>query len=169
MEALRHTHACFATLPAQVVTVCDREGDMDDLFLRARQLDRPLLVRARNRVVNKSATHSKISGEKLTALFDKKKASGSLQIRLPKSKDKPAREAVCDVKVTEITMTPPRNHAKPADGKLPHLSLYAVRVVEKKPPSGSDPVDWLLVTSLKVKTLEQAVEKVKWYCLKFSF
>ena len=167
VEALEKTHASFASHSTQVVTVCDREGDMYDLFLRAHNLNRPLLVRAKNRVVNKSSTCSKKSGERLTNLFDRKKASGNLEICLPKSKDRPARQALCDVKVTRMTMTPPRNHAKPADGKLPRLSLYAVRVVEKKPPSGSDPVDWLLVTSMKVETLEQALEKVKWYCLRW--
>lgn len=56
IQALQDTHALFESTPIRVVTVCDREGDMYDLFRRAYELKSAVLVRAkRHRIVNKSA------------------------------------------------------------------------------------------------------------------
>jgi hypothetical protein len=46
--------------------------------------------------------------------------------------------------------------------KLP-VALWLVRVSEIEPPRGAKPVEWILLTSIKVASLEEAWERVEWY------
>jgi hypothetical protein len=43
------------------------------------------------------------------------------------------------------------------------LSLNVIIVEEINPPQKKKPIKWILFTDMEVETLEQAVEKVKWY------
>lgn len=45
----------------------------------------------------------------------------------------------------------------------PGLPLWAVRIWEPEPPPGADPVEWILVTTWKVETVEQARQIIAWY------
>jgi len=88
-------------------------------------------------------------------------------VQVPKKKDQPARQANCEIKVAQMTMNPPRNHVTQQEKKLPNLNLYALSVVEKNAPGETDPIEWLLLTTLQVDNFEQAVEKIEWYCLRW--
>lgn len=45
--------------------------------------------------------------------------------------------------------------------------MFAVYVFESNPPKEEDAVEWMLLTNLSVNSLEQAQEKVIWYCLRW--
>ena len=47
--------------------------------------------------------------------------------------------------------------------ELPSLDLWVVRVWELHAPEGVEPLEWVLLTSLPVETVEQAWERVGWY------
>ena len=79
----------------RVVTICDREADMYDLFFRAEQLNASLLVRDNyDRVVNKKARYSKKNSENLWALLKNKKCETRIQVQIPKQEDQAARTAL---------------------------------------------------------------------------
>ncbi len=46
--------------------------------------------------------------------------------------------------------------------ELPSLDLWVVRVWELDAPEGVEPLEWVLLTSLPVETVEQAWERVGW-------
>lgn len=46
---------------------------------------------------------------------------------------------------------------------LPPLVVWVVRVWEPEPPEGVEPLEWMLLTSVAVLTLQQAWERVDWY------
>ena len=74
VESLENTTRNLAGIQSRVVTICDREADMYDLFLRAEQLAAPLVVRANyDRAVNKKSRYSEITGEKLGGGIKKEK------------------------------------------------------------------------------------------------
>lgn len=66
-----------------------------------------------------------------------------------------------------FTMNPPRNNIKHRKEELPNLSVYAVYVVEKNPPEKTIPLEWILLTNLTISNYEEAIEKVRWYCLRW--
>ena len=45
--------------------------------------------------------------------------------------------------------------------------MYAVYVQEKDPPQGADPLEWMLLTNLKVENFDDALEKIAWYKLRW--
>ncbi len=45
--------------------------------------------------------------------------------------------------------------------------IYAIHVLEQNPPEGEKPIEWMLLTNIPVTTLEEASEKVRWYCLRW--
>lgn len=75
---------------------------------------------------------------------------------------KPARTAHVVVGWTEVTIPSPRQ----VPGALrnhPPIKAWVVRVWEPEPPPGSDAVEWILITSLMVGTVEDAYRIVDYY------
>lgn len=59
------------------------------------------------------------------------------------------------------------NNVKRKTRTLPDLKLNAGYVIEKSPPSGEEPMNWMLLTNLGINNFEEAVEKIQWYCLRW--
>lgn len=92
---------------AKVVTVCDREADMYDLFEFASSSNAPFLVRAaQDRTVNKESTYSKKTGEKLWSLMNDLCCQGKIEVNIS-ARGKPARTAVLEIRFSSFIMNPP--------------------------------------------------------------
>lgn len=151
----------------KVITVCDREADMYDLFELASSSNALFLIRAaQDRVVNRESTYSRKTGEKLWSLMNGLDCEGKIEINIP-ARGKPARTAILEVRFGNFIMNPPAGHIKLKTQKLPNLKLTAVYVLEKSPPAGEEPMSWMLLTNLNVTNFEEAAEKVQCYCLRW--
>jgi hypothetical protein len=87
----------------KVITVCDREGDMYELFAKARSLDKPLLIRiAHNRM---TAGNKRILDE-----IRKKRCQGRVEVTLPRDSRSsiPEREAVLQLRYATYKVKRPR-------------------------------------------------------------
>lgn len=168
LECLQKTHDILGSHPVKVVTVCDRESDIYDFFRLAESLKSPVLVRAsHNRTVNKKSSYSELTGEKLWDLMKKKKSLGKLKLKLPQQDDQPARVAHCDIKISEFILNVPKGHIKKHKENLSSLNLYAVYVFENNPPEEVDSINWMLLYNLPIKNFKEALEKIKWYCIRW--
>ena len=122
------------------------------------------------------AKHDRITGDKLT-LFDQMHSDtvkSHLAIAVPrqsarpkKSKQKaraghPQRMAQVQLRYREIVLPAPKHHA----GKAP-LRLWAVHVRETHPPAGVAALEWLLLSTREIASVEQAHECLRWYCLRW--
>jgi hypothetical protein len=164
LESLKNTDNVISNSNFRVVTVCDREADMHEFFLLADHLDLPLLVRAKtDRTINRSTADSR-DGVKLFEFMNNQKVVGTLNIEVPKKDGKLARKAVLQLRYSSIILNPCKNNIKLKSGLLANIKLTAIYLKEKKPPKDIEPIEWMLTTNLEVKNLEEAVEKVKWYC-----
>jgi hypothetical protein len=74
-----------------------------------------------------------------------------------------SRRAEVEVRAGSVTLRPPWR----ADRKLPPVSVNAVLVREINPPLGDEPVEWLLLTSLSVDTIEAVRQVVQYYCVRW--
>lgn len=141
---------------------------MYDLFFRAAQLNTPLLVRANyDRTVNKRARYSEITGQNLWPLVGSKPCAACIQVHVPKQAEQKERTATCEVRFTDFTMNIPNNYCEGTLKKPKDLNLYAVYVSEVDCPEDHTPIDWMLITNIPVKNREEALEKVRWYCLRW--
>jgi hypothetical protein len=167
LDSMKQTVARFEQENKKVVTIADREADIYDLFLLADRLKTHLLVRAsQNRKINKTAIHSEISGELLWDFMKKQKIQGRIQVRVPKKEAQAERLAACNIKFGKINVLSPRHYKGSKDGNL-NLDIYVIHIFEKQPPKGCEGIEWMLLTNIPVLTFEEAVEKMKWYCLRW--
>ena len=150
----------------QVVTVCDREADIYEFFLRSHELNMPVLVRANyDRAVNKRSPYQKQDVVKLRQHLAEQEVAGSYSLALPaikKTKHNKGREervAQLELRYGSFKLNP----SKRLGSSCPDLEMSGVLVTETNPPKGVEPLEWVLLTNLPVKSSEDAYEKVEWY------
>ena len=157
--------ACQALAPqcagTTLINVADREGDLYDLFQQslAHRAAPPveLLVRAQH---NRQVAHPQKS---LWDFLAAQRPQARLQIQVPRKDGQPGRLATLTIRFTPVTLRPPC-----LKEDQPPIRLWAVEAREVRPPKGAKPICWRLLTTLPVTTVEAAVEKVRWYALRWQ-
>lgn len=140
----------------EVVTVCDREADIYEMFALAQEKQAKLLVRA-----NYDRALMDKEERKLQAKVQHAPLAGLLTVSVPPSKTQPKREAILSVRYTTVTLRPPW---RPNQKKLPPVTLNAVFIREDNPAADvEEPIEWLLLTNCTVACWEDAVQIVRWY------
>lgn len=155
LTALRET-ARLTPAGVQVVNVCDREGDVYELFVEAERLEAGLLVR--------SAQDRAVAGAKPPRLWAQGLAApvaGRLKVDVPRRDRQPEREATVSVRLSRVTLKPPwrSQRCRP----LPQITLDVVLVREDEPPEVGRRLEWLLLTNVPVTSFADAVERIRWY------
>jgi hypothetical protein len=141
------------------VSVGDREADVYDLFLVARPPGVDLLVRAaQDRRVDAPT-------RLLWATVGAAPVAATITLALPRRGGQPARAATLTVRWCPVTLRPPKRRAAE---HLPAAPVWAVLVVEEAPPPGTEPVAWLLLTTVPVATVGDALERVAWYACRWG-
>lgn len=82
----------------------------------------------------------------------------------PRRKSRPARLAEIGVRAREITV---RGPARPG-GKLPDMTLNVVEAVELDPPTGEEPIRWLLFTTLSIDSIAQIQRVISAYSVRWN-
>ncbi len=88
-------------------------------------------------------------------------STGQLVIAVPRKDEKPSRNASLTIRYANFTFLAPSNRPKTATRKKINLNVISAR--EENPPTGSRPINWLLLTTLEVKNFEQAIRCIRWY------
>ena len=137
-----------------LVVMGDRESDIYELFLETnKEPDVPkLLVRA------EKTRNRKVEQELLWDFMVKQKVAGSLKIHIPHQGSRKARDAWIDVRFAQVALTPPQRY-----GLAPAITVWAVYVTEKARNIVDEPIEWMLLTTVQVKSFEEAQKRVEWY------
>lgn len=168
LETLTRSNKPELKATSKIVTICDREGDIYELFELACRENNFILIRAgQNRIVNKKSLYSMNSGQRLWELAKSFPVEGELQVTVPAKEQEKSREARLEVRFGKFTMHPSRNNCKHKTTKLPNLKLNLIYVLERNASEQTDPLEWMLITNLSINNFENAVEKIKWYCLRW--
>jgi len=157
LEAVVNAHAeCPQT---RFVSIGDREADVYDLLAAARPAGVELLIRAAwDRCVHAPE-------RSVWATVEAQPVVAQLLLQVPRRDAQPAREATLALRFCRLTLCPPR-HRK-AEG-LPEVVLWAVQVREVDPPAEVQPIAWLLLTTVAVDRVEDAIERVQWYACRWG-
>ena len=152
--------AARATCPTtQIVSVGDREADVYDLFLVNRPVGVDLLVRAAQ---DRKTAHAE---KYLWAAMATAPRAATVTRTLGKRGQQPARDATLTVRWQAVTLRPPTSRAKDT---LPNVTVWAVWALETAPPSGAEPVEWLLLTTMAVSSTDDALERLAWYAARWG-
>jgi hypothetical protein len=168
VESLIKSNNAMNTTDTEVISICDREADMYDFFEAACRNKSLVLVRAaQNRKINQIYLHSRKENETLWSFIKRLPSQGKIRVEVPKRDGKVGRVATLDLHFSSFTMNPPRNNIRLRTEELPDLNLQVIYVIEKHPPKGEKALEWILLTNLPVQNFSQALEKVRWYCLRW--
>ena len=144
------------------VTVLDREGDVFALFAEQRRLGHvDLLVRAKhNRVL--------VSGSKLFDELRQAPLQATLKLavqrqsarrgtrRQTRREARPARQAQLELRFKTVPLPAPNEDC-------PTLAVQAVHVRERQQPQHGQRLEWLLLTTCPVRTVQDAQRVLQWY------
>jgi hypothetical protein len=142
-----------------LVSVGDREADIYELVaLAVRDPAGPkLLVRAeRDRLMAERHEHV---WDRLAA----QPVGGVQELALPRRGKRPARRARLEVRYAQVRLKPPKRKRQ-----LPEVTLWAVLAEEVEAPPGVDPLRWMLLTTLEVRTFEDATRILAWYARRWG-
>src|SRR6266436_2755822 len=157
LDAVYTARDCCPT--TRLVSVGDREADVYDVLAAPRPAGVELLIRASwNRCVNapQRSVWDTVAAQPVAA---------QLCLHVPRRGTQPAREATLALRFCPLILRPPQ-HRK-AEG-FPAVTLWAVQVCEVEPPAEGEPIEWLLLTTVAVETVDDAIERVQWYSCRWG-
>jgi Domain of unknown function (DUF4338)/Transposase DNA-binding/Transposase Tn5 dimerisation domain len=155
LQSYRHVDQMQQQCPdTTLVSVGDREADIYELFHLA--LEKPsgprLLVRAeQDRLLADGQGH-------LWTIVQQQPRAGIQPLHLPRQHQRAARNAELELRYAEVTLKPP--HGKSSYGPL---KLWAVLAQEVNAPAGIPALEWMLLTTCRVESFNDAIEKIDWY------
>lgn len=144
----------------QIVSMGDREADLYELFIAAR--DDP----HHTKFLVRLCQDRRLAGQQKQFLWEQilgQEAVASMHLKVPRKKQQPPRTALVEVRYQMVELPAPSRKRE-----LGPLQAFAVSVLEKQAPQGAEPVEWMLLTNLPVDSPEAALEKIQWYCLRFQ-
>ena len=173
VTGLREARKLAQEMPeVQCICVADSEADIFELFAEPRG-EQPVhwLIRAcQDRAISGRPRHQ-LRGEALATpmlyqvdlVIRGRKAKTAAEDR-GRRQNRKTRRAMVEVRAASVTLRPP---SRP-DRELPPTTVNVVLVREPDPPAGEVRVEWILVTTLPIDTLEQVRTVVEYYCIRWS-
>lgn len=155
----------------RIVSVMDREADFFELFAEADPTRHRvgLLVRAKGNRRLEDCERKLF--EELRASEDKaqieltipRQRSKKAKSGKPERKGKPAREATLALAFKEVSIPPTRSGLKSKDA----VKLWAVHAREEEKPEGATAIEWMLLTTERIETVDDAAHMLKLYSLRW--
>jgi len=141
----------------KLIHICDREGDIYELYALAERTGETFIIRAAHDRL--STDNKKIVEE----LYDTP-VSGRVKVTIPanhaaKTKE---REAAMKVRYEEFEVKKPAL-LKGNESLAPSLKLTLISLLEENAPLGEFPIEWLLMTNFPVNCAEDAIQISKYY------
>src|SRR5258706_2071043 len=180
LSGLRQARRIAAQLPqVQCICVGDSEADIYELCVEPRgtggaasaadwliraAYDRALVVEGQDQPGHlRDALLGTPVLYEVQLLIRERQAKTAVEDR-PRRQTRQSREAMVKVRAATVTLRAPWR----SDRKLPAVSVNVVLVREDHPPAGQEPVEWILVTTLPIETLQQVRAVVEYYCVRWN-
>lgn len=175
LEGLRATQQlaqeCSDTL---CVSLSDSESDMYELFVEPRITDNfHWIVRAcqERKVLDTQGDTIGVIREAL--LQTPVLATNEISVRGREQKvgcetrsrrmTRVSRQAMVEVRACAITIKAPADYK----GDVDSITVHAVLVLEPNPPAGEHPIEWILLTTLPISTLEEVCTVIRYYTVRW--
>jgi hypothetical protein len=160
IDGYRRVNELAETLgDTRLTYVADREADIFDLFVEA-----PCPETAADWLVRGQHNRVLADGRTLRQHLAAAPVLAETTFERPAGHGVKARVVRQQIKALRLTLPAPRR----PDRKLPDVEITALLATEPHPPTGEEPIEWLLLTNLPVDTPEQALEKLNWYLCRWQ-
>lgn len=151
---------CQSDPDLEIISIADREADFMELFLARTHPRMQFIIRSK---------HNRKLADKADNLYPtltKEPFVGDYQIAITHPVTKKERVATISVRFKKVEIK--LDKALPLKRDLPSISLNVVEVVELNPPADiKKPIRWVLLTTLPVENIEQAIEIIQLYTIRW--
>lgn len=154
-----------------IVSIADREGDIYDIYKEANGIFSDREPKARYLI--RAKTDRKVcdekgekNNEKIKSTLRSEKPLGQIIINVSETKKRKARVAHMTVSSKEIYIALPDKQKKDKDYEP--VKITAILCTENHPSTGTEAIEWLLITDLPIVTFEDACEKIQWYTCRWQ-
>jgi hypothetical protein len=144
-------------LPEDVepIVICDREGDIYELYAKAQELNAPFIIRV---------SHDRItdSDEKMLSQLRKTAADATVIVNIPRDSraNKPPRQA--EMEVAGLTVTIKKPSTVVSESVPEALTINLVRITEINTTT-DDKIEWILATNRTIETADDKLEVIAFY------
>lgn len=160
LEGLEHLSTLKGQCPeTHIVDVCDREGDIYDVFVAERPAGVDWLVRAS---WNRGVAHPE---KYLWETIATAPVVGQTELQIPGSGRTIARTASLALRCAPVRLRPPRHRRRKG---VHDVEVFVVHALEIEPPDGFEPLEWMLLTSVPTHTFEEALKRLAWYARRWT-
>ncbi len=170
LEGYREACQVAAEVPnTQIISVGDAENDIYECFVEAEKAQSPARAEWIMRASENRATPERdeeagpCTYRKLRDEIGSAPVIGKLTLQLPRTPKRKARQAELTVRAKRIRLKPPYRKEAP----LPEIALNVILVQERNAPQGEEPIEWLLLTSLPIKTFRQVKRAIAYYAARW--
>ena len=154
LKSLREYHKRLSPY-TNVVTICDRGGDIYEVFREAFVTNTQFLIRSRG---DRLLANNKY----LWAFVQKKPPVTRYTVHVQAQENSPSRDATVEVRFCSISIPAPKHNAAKDNPKA--IAAWAVYVSEINPsPQVEEPIEWMLITNVPTNTTREALTRIKWY------
>ena len=135
----------------------DRESDIYELFCAAEGAGTKFLLRT---------CVDRLAGDDEHTIASEMAEGDCKGLHRIEVRDRPGNlsEAVLELRFRRILVQPPLYK----QGRYPALELTVLHATERGKPSGREPINWKLITNLRITSRAQAIEKLQWYALRWK-
>jgi len=151
----------------QIVSVADSEADIYDIFLEVLQQATPadFIIRGKE---NRSTPQrdAEAGGAVYRKVRDEVSVSevrATRTVELSRTPKRAARRAELEIRALRVTVKPP--HAR---SRLPQVTYNVVLVQEVNGPGDGTDVEWLLITTLPIDTVDEILQVVDYYVARWT-
>lgn len=155
----------------QFICIADSEADIYELFEAAegpwpfdwviRACQNRALVDSENLLREQVMTNNVLYEVEVKVRSRQAKTEAEDRAR---RQNRDARQVTVEVRAATVTLRPPWR----SDRQLNRVTINVVLVLEKNPPAGETPIEWILLTTLAIDTPEQVRVVVEHYCVRWS-
>ncbi|MBU6313365.1 MAG: IS4 family transposase [Actinomycetales bacterium] len=148
--------------------VCDRGADDYEVYLHARLQGCGWVIRAarlNRRVENQAGETLSLEGH-----IRSQPRRGRCSLDVAATDKRPARTAELELRFARVSLPKPqvtnawiRQHAPKTS-----LAMWVVELIEIEPPAGAEPVQWVLLTSEEITSVEQARRVIDHYSQRWA-
>ena len=175
LEGIRTTQKLAEKCPGTLyVSLSDSEGDIYELLIEPRTTDNfHWIVRACQDRKVLDAQGETVGVIRDALLQEPVLATKEISVRGRKQKiacetrsrrtTRISRQAMVELRTCCVTMRAPVNH----QGSVRSIKSNVVLVREPDPPAGEEPIEWILLTTLPISTLEEVCTVLRYYTVRW--
>jgi hypothetical protein len=169
LKGYRLASELAATMPeTQIVSIADREADIYDIFVDAQQqpgIRADYIIRAKEErsTLDRNPAAGPAVYHKVRDEVGRSALRTTRTLKLSQTPKRAARQAYLEIRAITVTIKPP--HAR---SSLPPVTLNVVLVEEVGGPGDDTKVNWLLLTTLPIDTVDDILRVIDYYAARWT-